>query len=204
MSVPPDELAMLRSLVEANPAQPAQQPQGMIQTDPGNLDAFMQNQRIMQQLGGSSADIEKRAALDKQMQMARYLGAGADMPKGQHIPGYMGGVYVAPNVLQSLGAGGSHALGAIMAGKAAQQEQEMARQEAINRTRIMEMYAREHQQSPLLSPDIEALRTNMQNPLENYNFGPQGGPPVNTNLQPPRYGQAPPRQGTADDFVPGT
>lgn len=193
MSVPADELDMLRTLASA-PAGTAQQPPGMIQTDPGNVSNYMQNQQLMQQLGAGSADLEKRAALDKQMMMAKYLGGGPNMPKGQHIPGYMGGVYVAPNALQDTGAAAQYIIGGLAGQKAATEELGMAQREARSRTAIMDMISRNSMQPPMYSPDM----SNVQNPLENYNFGPPGGPPRNTNLQP---GQAPPRQGTADDFA---
>lgn len=103
---------------------------------------------LIAKLGAASANPEKLAALKKQMAMADYARQGPEMPQGHYIPGMHGaGVYVAPNALQSLGAGAQYAIGAKMGMDALNKENTMASDEASNRTAIMRMLA-QAQQNP--------------------------------------------------------
>jgi hypothetical protein len=175
---------------------------------------------LASQLGGTSADAEKRAILAKQMEMAQTLREGAQMPRGQYIPGYKGvGVYVPPSPWQQANAVLGQVLGAQMGKKYLGQEQDITAEEAQNRTNVMKMLAqhlRNQQQSQQYAqanqPQLQDIAMpNAQNmPTPNFNItggatAPGGGagpaptasaappasPPVNTpSGMPTNFGAA--------------
>lgn len=138
---------------------------GMIMTDPGSMDAFMNNQQLINQLGSTSANAEKANALKKQMAMADYIGQGPSQPSGRYIPGMHGaGVYVGPSALQTLGSGAQYALGAKMGMDAYKKENSLAESDAATRRAVMAMINEQNNRPPMYSPDMKSFSDSMQEP----------------------------------------
>lgn len=179
---------------------------GMIDPSAGNIDQYLQMQRLANQLGGSSADPEKKATLKNQAALADYLRNGPNMPKGTYVPGFKGGVYVGPSALSSLASGAQFGLGAMMQEKGIGDENHMNAQEAQNRKDVMNMLAQQNMHPGMYSPDMQSMSDNFQEPdyhamgLDSTNPAPR-----NTNLQPApataaHTGVLPPRQMSADEL----
>ena len=110
---------------------------GMYGADPGNMMDTFQLQQLMDALGSTGADAEKRANISQQMELAQMLRGGANMPSGRFIPGMHGGVYVAPSPFQDAAAllnqyaGMKGMQGAVGEGQKLTESEAMARQKTM-------------------------------------------------------------------------
>lgn len=142
-------------------------------SDPGNVDQYLQMEGLIQALGASSADQEKRDTLNKQIQMAQMLRQGPNMPHGQFIPGSHGGVYVAPNALQDAASVANYGAATLSDRHALDQMNSMNDTEAQNRQKIMAMILSQNggMRPPMAGSDVSGAINDIQ--------------PASVNMPPP-------------------
>lgn len=122
-------------------------------------------QDLAYSLGQNSADEEKMQNLYKQMQLAQQLrGVGASIPRGQHIPGFMGGVYVAPNALQDIGAAAGDVMSYRQGKNALGQANDIADDQQAARTKMLAAILRSRMGGAQQDPQMESFDPSKINP----------------------------------------
>lgn len=135
-----------------------------------DLQSRQDMQGLVDTLGSNSADQEKLQNLRDQIRLAQQL-RGFNMPRGEHIPGYMGGVYVAPSALQDLGSAAGDVMSYRQGQSALGQAGDMANAQQASRTKMLAAILRSRLGNNQQDPQLQDISVDQQQQPPDLKFG---------------------------------